>query len=346
MPIEPMSDHLALAPQLDTLGRLFCANWSDVDHECALTDIVRKPDVLIISTGGNDIGFGGHARMLLKPGRNGVSLGDIADAKKDSIAALDNIFSHLSIRLAAAGLTSTNTILAEYPDILSDINGGTCSDQGFDRLFQSNRSVPAIAILAGYTGIKEDRAKEVRTDLYQQLNMKLVLAAGNYKWKLVGHALDSSGNTSFTLSTLGHGYCTPARWIRSYDDAAAIQGVLPDVIVSDADVHGFTNGKTYGLVNDSTYGTDAADESAIERMISEQATIGIVARWDVAQRDLAQRCITETHNGRDFKRECVGVSTHFGGIPSGIFHPNYLGHLNLSKFLIEEMQPMIWTGAS
>jgi lysophospholipase L1-like esterase len=190
----------------------------------------RPIDALIISGGGNDIGFADilkycvtqplecHATTGLFPP------GPKLHAEVDPLlGALPGRYDALAARLAQLGVNVRNTYLMEYPDFTRDDSGvvcdkvlGTASEQ-----FLGYVSRAELQHLQGY----------VQTPLQDMMRA----AAARHGWSYVsGISARFAGQDG---SWVGHGMCASPwnRWMNTVDDAVVIQG--PNALTTTGKAH-------------------------------------------------------------------------------------------------------------
>lgn len=162
----------------------------------------RPIDALIISIGGNDIGFADLvARCIFQPGchhREGT-------LKKftSGLGVLEARYQILSEKIGELPPVK-KVFITEYPDLVRDEAGNLCHRK------------PSFDILRG---ISRDEAEWASEHVIARLNGKVNEAANRHGWVYV---------TGISDKFRTHGYCVtsePERWVRTFADAKRIQSV-------------------------------------------------------------------------------------------------------------------------
>ncbi|WP_144429559.1 hypothetical protein [Myxococcus hansupus] len=196
--------------------------WEPYDYLRAqvdqLADLVgdRPIDALVLSAGGNDIGFGDILRYcIIHMDCHQWIAGNGLRAKVNPLkAALPGRYDALNSRLKDLGLDIRSTYLMEYPDFIRGNSGNIC---------------PAIlgeTNIGSGLGADVSHGELVYLESYVQTPLKDMMqqAAERHGWKLVtGYSNEFAG---LGPDGIGHGICaTPnTRWINNAYDAAAMQG--------------------------------------------------------------------------------------------------------------------------
>jgi hypothetical protein len=160
----------------------------------------RQIDFLIISGGGNDIGFSdiikGCIEMFLPPcHKNNTIKNNLNSAFSSLPDKYDHLASDINRRMKAS-----NVMITEYPDPTHDRHGNYC-----DRIL-------GIAPF----GIDKNELKWASENILKRLNQELYNAAARNDWIYIGD-IASQFKT--------HGYCAEAQsWIRNLDESLLIQG--------------------------------------------------------------------------------------------------------------------------
>lgn len=208
---EQTKGKIKLEPQIDKLKQ-------------ALNE--RPVDALIISIGGNDIGFAELiARCILQPNchRNQVTL----DKLTSGLAILESRYKSLSEKIAELPPVQ-KVFITEYPDLVRDQDGELCNGK------------PAFDILL--RRINRGEAEWASDRVIPALNGKVSEAARQHGWVYVTGVADKFRT---------HGYCAPepVRWVRTFGDARRIQGTdkrcsvisfissLRECLISSGSVH-------------------------------------------------------------------------------------------------------------
>jgi hypothetical protein len=100
----------------------------------------RHIDAMVMSGGGNDIGFSNVATLCVMAAdcknrqvtaneitRPGVQKTSLDTRVKDDLATLDGIYDELATRLNTSGLDVGRFLVTEYPDTTRDLDGSPCS---------------------------------------------------------------------------------------------------------------------------------------------------------------------------------------------------------------------------
>ena len=164
----------------------------------------RKIDALLISVGGNDMGFADLvAGCILKS--DCFKKADILNEFQtglDSLAPRYQLLSDAILRLQP----DTKVFVTEYPDLVRDENGELCHHKPNSDWFSL---------------INRDEAKWASEVVVPSLNRKVAEAAQKHDWVYVSGVYDTFRN---------HGYCAndSLRWVRTFKDAKRIQGTDQD----------------------------------------------------------------------------------------------------------------------
>mgnify|MGYP001412082471 CR=1 FL=1 len=182
----------------------------------ALTDLVgsRPIDALVLSGGGNDIGFSDilryctiHAQCTW--GDDGAGLRRRADPLKNQ---LPYSYDALAAGLDDHGLVIRSLQLMEYPELARDRDGDFCDSI----LKDTNRFV--------FTEVTRQELLELDGYAYQPLLQTMRAKSVEHLWTYVtGIGDDFAGRGR---SSMGHGYCVPwyDRWINTAHDGSNFQG--------------------------------------------------------------------------------------------------------------------------
>lgn len=214
----------------------------------------RIPDALLISIGGNDIGFSSIITACLvypacdenkKPrcvprsilpkilqglgahrcGKSGAQI------FKATLPVLASRYARLAAAVTAAGIPADRVIVTGYPDVTRGADGNFCGKSGNrtilgDALPQVLKQIHALRLLAvvkqvqrdGWLKIDGAEAKWAATKVLARLNKELKTIATSHGWSYVG--------AHVTAARL-HGYCAgSARWVRTWTDAKKLQEAL------------------------------------------------------------------------------------------------------------------------
>jgi hypothetical protein len=208
--------HDPLPPQIDALVEALCPAGGYDASTGRCTDEMRKPDVLLLSIGGNDIGFGKLIRSWVKK-----SCGNDTCRRqyREGIRAKRK---RLSIDLADLGTTlgnrvgSASVLIVEYPDPTHNEKGAFCSDAAFSQ----TSFVPGILALTGHRlrgGDMRLAFEEVVLGLRSDLSA-VAISNSAQRWRYVGGLVDASRTK---------GYCSSTRWFNTISDSLNKEG-MPD----------------------------------------------------------------------------------------------------------------------
>lgn len=176
----------------------------------------RPIDALVISGGGNDIGFADILTLcVVAPGSCDVmdwtGSGQKLHTEVDPLlAALPSRYDALAARIAELGVPVRRTYLMEYPDLGRNETGDFCFEILKDTGYPGSVYKDELRHLEGY----------VQVPLLNMMNG----AAARHGWNYVkGISRAFAGQDG---SGVGHGMCVPEwrRWINSAQDADEFQG--------------------------------------------------------------------------------------------------------------------------
>jgi hypothetical protein len=183
----------------------------------------RPIDALLISVGGNDIGFADLvARCILH--RNCATDDETLGMLRTGLATLQSRYQALSEKLN--GLQPVKKVfITEYPDLSRDQNGQFCHHR------------PRFDVLSLFRREESQWASE---EVVKALNAKVKTAADDHGWVYVGGIASQFAT---------HGYCADQqRWVRTFHDAKEVQGAdnkcdlldfgsIKSCIISSGSVH-------------------------------------------------------------------------------------------------------------
>jgi len=178
-------------------------------------------DNLLISIGGNDVGFADIIADCMWPGDcfDNTTLVNNFNAAIEELKAVQYPAMRTAIEDPGIGLNVDSTFITEYPDFTTGPLGGRCNTIGGD-----------IAPLP--FGINFDEANWASGTVLAGITSALksqVTAARNagLDWNYVGGVQDAWTRTG----QYGHGYCVgdpgvrdPNRWVRTFKDSCDLQG--------------------------------------------------------------------------------------------------------------------------
>jgi len=175
----------------------------------------RSVDAVMMSAGGNDVGFGPVAATCVLYGPNcpdvlvsppvGTVKIPLRDRFAADVATLPAKYAALAQSLTQLGIPPQRVYITEYPDPTTAIDGNLCASILED-------------ILPGGASISGAEVSWARTDVLRGLNNAVAAAAAAHGWKHVGGI-----ETAF----VGHGYCSSDGWIRRAADSTVLQGPYP-----------------------------------------------------------------------------------------------------------------------
>jgi len=208
--VEPQDAREPLVPQLQQVAAAIGA---------------RQIDALIVSIGGNDIGFADVAKVCVENDADPLKK-PCHEALDKSVAAnlaeLPTLYQELRREMSRT-LRASAVFITEYPDPTYDDRGETCGVNG-RRLLVTVRAASARWARDGVLG---------------KLNQAIREAAATHGWIYVGDVASQFRT---------HGECAPdhQRWFRTEEDARNIQGPIDfglsqlsakDLMVSKGTLH-------------------------------------------------------------------------------------------------------------
>jgi lysophospholipase L1-like esterase len=171
----------------------------------------RPINVLTISVGANDIGFGALVKNLIENTHTGVpTLQTILSQFNASLQMLPQQYAELAAALPA--LHPGQVMITPYPDITRDQNGKVAEIKG-----------PFNVTLVSKTN-----AEFASSQLIAPLDAAVAQAAARYHWTLVA---------GFLADFLTHGYPSTDSWIRSVGESLEMQGNLDGTFHPNAAGH-------------------------------------------------------------------------------------------------------------
>ena len=200
---------------------------------------IQNLDVLLISVGGNDIGFNNVVAACISPvpircdiqgGPN--NLGEIVqngepgvDPEQGLLIGLSNLkdaFSRLADEIDV--INPGHVLITEYPDPLRDENGAFCHNFDDDfvvlpaNLFDpESPPVPVpdwFQVGAEMALATREENEWVYDEVLIPLNQEILSAAGQHGWEYVGGMLEL---------TMKHGYCSEHSWFRTLKQSWNLQ---------------------------------------------------------------------------------------------------------------------------
>ncbi len=195
----------------------------------------RRIDALIISGGGNDIGFGPVAAVCTLYGDcvNHLVWGKSGEGPRPlhyrfglDLAALGDKYDDLAAELADSGLNIGEVLLTQYPDSTRDDDGSVCDEMLEDVIPAGMAPLLALAaVLESHHAplpwyhIDAQEAAWASGTVLPGLNGAVEAAAARHGWTFVDGISDRFAGPGY-----GHGYCAENSWIRRASDSIAIQG--------------------------------------------------------------------------------------------------------------------------
>ena len=208
----------------------------------------RPIDALLISIGGNDIGFAELvARCIVQI--NCHQNQQTVDTFNHGLDGLEALYQSLSDKLADLP-PITRTFITEYPDLVRDGTGELCHKQ------------PTFDLLRGIT---HDEAEWASQTVISSLNQKIGEAATKHSWTYVSGVSDRFRT---------HGYCAPdkVRWVNTFHDAKRIQGAD-----KQCDVASFISSLRQCLISSGTvHPSEGGYATYASRIIESLQTAGVV----------------------------------------------------------------------
>jgi hypothetical protein len=224
---------------------------AQIDALDALTDRPKddghyKIDALLLSAGGNDIGFGHIIEDCMIPldkcqARENARL----FGRSGALATLASRFDELGEALDRLNVAPENVYVTEYPDPMPNA-AGTWSD------------LPEF-----FVGFSQDEAAWASQTVMPALNTTIRNAAAKWGWTYVGGVASQFRGAGF-----GHGIAAgPQRWINTFADSAINQGPVgwwctKAMLLADEPVCLGTAYDTKGVMHPNALG-QAAYERAI-----------------------------------------------------------------------------------
>jgi lysophospholipase L1-like esterase len=164
----------------------------------------RAIDALIISAGGNDLGFAKLVASCIRH-KNCTADNDTVQRFSNGLNLLEPRYLELSERISELPAVK-NVFITEYPDLVHDEDGDPCDGK------------PKSDPLRLISGEESEWASDV---VIAGLNQKVREAAALHNWIYV---------PGISEKFRKHGFCTgkEERWVRTYRDARKIQGADGD----------------------------------------------------------------------------------------------------------------------
>jgi hypothetical protein len=180
----------------------------------------RRIDALLVSGGGNDMGFGPIAascvfhqdcsgNATVSHWVSGAGQVNLSTRFEHDASLLPGIYGQLADALDETGLNIAETYLTEYPDPTTT-NDPDDADGSCDRMLEDTNGLPFVEI----SDVETRWAREV---VLSRLNDEVAAATLAHDWNLVD---------GISSQFVGHGYCAPdgQRWIRRASESVTMQG--------------------------------------------------------------------------------------------------------------------------
>lgn len=180
----------------------------------------RRVDALLVSGGGNDIGFGPVAascvfhqdcsgNAYVSHWVSGAGQVTLSARFQHDASLMPGIYSSLADRLDDTGLAIAETYVTEYPDPTTT-NDPDDADGSCDRMLEDTNPIPFVEI-------SDVETRWARDTVLARLNAEVLAGAQAQGWTYVDGISSAFG---------GHGYCAPAgqRWIRRAAESVTLQG--------------------------------------------------------------------------------------------------------------------------
>ncbi len=196
----------------------------------------RRIDAMIISVGGNDVGFGQVVRTCLNPlelfcHQNAGLLGVVSEGKPNGAGG---VVGFLGLRSAYDGLEQAinslshkprHVILTEYPDPTRDEDGDFCHDADVDHGYSVDASGHPAWFGGSFANISRDESRWMYESVVVPLNRELREIARSKNvlspdltrpvWHYVPGMMEM---------TRHHGFCSSDRWVKTIKDSFDSQG--------------------------------------------------------------------------------------------------------------------------
>lgn len=163
-----------------------------------------KPDAVVMSIGGNDLGFGTIIGECLKPNNDCSNpTGAASTALRTGTFALPDRYTSLASKLNNTGFVGSNTYLTSHPNPLSKNASRTCAGSDF---------APDLLLM---NMSDEDAAFGVTVVDRINSQVKAAIEVAGRGWKPITSHLNSATN---------NGMCSSSPWYNTRDQALAQQG--------------------------------------------------------------------------------------------------------------------------
>jgi hypothetical protein len=213
----------------------------------------NRPDLMVLSSGGNEVGFGTVVSRAARGGNpDAKTRQQVTDGFRRLLDPDTGHFRRLHDQVTST-LVPKNVFMVGYLDPTLMRSSVYCSDRlrqsyGMSNSFGNVTFVPAWAKFLG-AGVSEYWVRYAHTNILLRLNSELKQLAARHKndnWRYVGLAQSR---------VTGHGYCLArGRWFNTYEDANRLQGL----VATDNDLAGEAiGGVPTGAMHPNIYGHDA-----------------------------------------------------------------------------------------
>ncbi len=213
------SDSKFLPAQIDQLKAMICPEGA-FKKDC---ENMRRPDYVIMTIGGNDVGFGDIIRQALLMCNStlsnlGHALGVSEQCAIDAVKGrLDRLARDLgSLATVLEDVKPKKVLLSEYVDLTHNEKRVSCDDFNMDRTLG-----PADLRIVG-VGITREAAEITYRTVLLELNKVLKAAAVAHRdqgWKFV---------SGIERRSEIRGWCAKPSWFVTWADSSFKQGFLPD----------------------------------------------------------------------------------------------------------------------
>ncbi|MDQ7248420.1 hypothetical protein [Dongia sedimenti] len=204
--------------QIDALALSLCSTRKFENGAC--TGSSRQPDVLLVSTGGNEVGFGPIARNILA-NDSSTSIEAIKSYHRKAIACLADGYDQLAKEISAR-IKPKLIGLVEYPNLLTWGKSRQLCDEGsWIKLRSYQPSIFGVLSVLG-VGTSKQEAQAALDNVLIPLDDEVAKAVSRHKddgWLLISGIRDGA---------LGHGFCSAVDpWFNNVELTLLRQGMTP-----------------------------------------------------------------------------------------------------------------------
>ena len=231
----PDGPHLPLPPQISAVALALCPG-KGTTTTCPDRSSQRPIDALLISIGGNDLGFADIVLSLVAEvdGDKDPNVRAIFDAK---LALLPDLYRQVGQAIRDQ-LNVDTVYIGEYPDPTTDADGAYCANS---------------PVGDPLSGIGAEESRWASTTVIPALNGAVRDAAAANGWIYVGgiasqfarHGWCAGPFDEFIHDSRWSAYADRQRWMRTYEDSRYTQG--PFDLAHLADTHGTMHPNAQGL---------------------------------------------------------------------------------------------------